>query len=148
MNQIILERFCTHLNFKPIVFDALDSGGLPVYHTNVLMCIATDFVLIVLDMIKDTSRRAEIVERFETSGRDVISLSNEQIMNFVGNAMELCGNGQRILVLSSRALRPLTRAQVKRIETSACIMALKVPRIEYTGGSVRCMLAGIHLSIR
>ena len=147
-NQVILERFCTHFNYEPMVFDAVDTGGLPVYHTNVLMCIATDFVLIGLDMIADVRRHEEIVQRFEASGRDVIGLTNDQVSNFAGNAIELYGNGRRVLVLSSRALKSLTNEQIKRIESSAQILALDVPTIEYAGGSVRCMLAGVHLSPR
>lgn len=147
-NPVILERFCTHFNYEPMVFDAVDTGGVPVYHTNVLMCIATDFALIGLDMIADAGRRSEIVGRLEASGRDVINLSNEQISNFAGNAIELYGNGSRVLALSLRALEALTPAQVARIGASARILALEVPTIEYAGGSVRCMLAGVHLSPR
>ena len=147
-NPVILERFCTHFNYEPMVFDAADAGGVPVYHTNVLMCIATDFALIGLDMIADADRRSEIVRRLEASGRDVIALSNEQIANFAGNAIELYGNGSRILVLSARALQSLLPDQVKRIGASARTLALEVPTIEYAGGSVRCMLAGVHLSSR
>jgi len=147
-NPVILERFCTHFNYEPMVFDAIDTGGLPVYHTNVLMCIATDFVLIGLDMIEDAWRREEITQRLEASGRDVIALTNEQVSDFVGNAIELHGSIGRMLVLSSRALKSLTGEQIKRIELSAQILALDVPTIEHAGGSVRCMLAGVHLSPR
>ncbi len=147
-NPVILERFCTHFNYEPMVFDAIDTGGLPVYHTNVLMCIATDFVLIGLDMIEDAWRREEITQRLEVSGRDVIALTNQQISNFAGNAIELHGSSGRTLVLSARALQSLMAEQIKRIELSAQILALEVPTIEYAGGSVRCMLAGVHLSPR
>jgi hypothetical protein len=67
------------------------------------MCVATDFVMIGLDMIEDESRRQEIRLRFGRSGREV---SPEQLAQFAGNAIELAG------------------------------------------GSVRCMLAGIHLASR
>lgn len=42
-NPIALERFCAHFNIEPMVFDAVDSNGLPIYHTNVLMCVATEY---------------------------------------------------------------------------------------------------------
>ena len=42
-NPIALERFSTQFNFEPMVFDARDDNGAAIYHTNVLMCIATDF---------------------------------------------------------------------------------------------------------
>jgi hypothetical protein len=59
-NPIALERFCTHFNYEPIVFEAEDKNGVSIYHTNVLMCIATSFVMIGLDMITDPVRREEI----------------------------------------------------------------------------------------
>ncbi|MDP9810393.1 hypothetical protein J2W42_003254 [Rhizobium tibeticum] len=44
-DPIALERFSTHFNYEPMVFDARDENGVSVYHTNVLMCIATDFAV-------------------------------------------------------------------------------------------------------
>lgn len=70
--------------YEPMVFDAFDTKGSPIYRTNVLMCIATDFVLIGLNSIPDESRRAELVRRFEDSGREVIALSDEQVASFGG----------------------------------------------------------------
>lgn len=147
-DPIALERFCAHFNYEPMVFDARDAHGVPVYHTNVLMCIATDFVLIGLNMIADGARRAEIIGRFEDSGRDVIALSDAQIADFAGNAIELQGADGRVLALSRRAQATLTPDQIARIESSAALLPLDVPTIEMAGGSVRCMLAAIHLAAR
>jgi hypothetical protein len=44
-DPVALERFCTHFNFEPMVFDALNGDGVPVYHTNVIMCIGTEFAM-------------------------------------------------------------------------------------------------------
>ena len=144
-DPVALERFCTHFNYEPMVFDALDETGTPIYHTNVLMCIATNFVMIGLDMIIDVQRRQEIVDRFESSGRHVIALTNDQIANFAGNALELQGNNGRVLALSSTAYKALTNDQLELIERSTTILPLDIPTIEMAGGSVRCMLAGVHL---
>lgn len=144
-NPIALERFCTHFNYEPMVFEAEDAKGVSVYHTNVLMCIATDFVLICLGMIKDPQRRNEIVQRFEYSGRTVIDLTQSQIADFAGNAIELRSGKQNILALSSRALAALTAEQISMIEQSATLLGLDIPTIELAGGSVRCTLAGVHL---
>jgi hypothetical protein len=46
-----------------VVFDAVDATGRPIYHTNVLMCVGTDFCLIGLDTTRDPARCAEIAER-------------------------------------------------------------------------------------
>lgn len=147
-DPIALERFSTHFNFEPMVFDACDEAGVPVYHTNVLMCVATDFAMIGLDMISDDRRRHEIVTRLERSGRRVIALSNDQIRHFAGNALELQGHGKRILALSTTAMAALDAEQVDAIGQSAEPVALDIPTIEKAGGSVRCTLAGIHLTPR
>jgi hypothetical protein len=147
-DAVVLERFATRFNYEPMLFDATDTAGQPVYHTNVLMCIATDFVLMGTDMIHDTLRRNEIVQRLTDSGRQVIALSDSQIHNFAGNALELWGNNRRWLALSSRALRSLRPDQITLIEQSATLLPLDIPTIELAGGSVRCMLAGIHLTPR
>lgn len=147
-DPIALERFCTHFNYEPMAFDARDKEGTAIYHTNVLMCIATDFVMIGLEMISDENRRKEIEKRFEESGRDLIKLNDEQIANFAGNAIELQASTGRILALSSRAYKSLSKEQISTIEKSTEILPLEVPTIEMAGGSVRCMLAGIHLTAR
>lgn len=147
-NAIALERFCTHFNFEPMAFDTADESGQPIYHTNVMMCIATEFAMAGFDLICDRARRDEIHARLAEMGRDIIPLSFEQINNFAGNAIELTGRDGRILVLSSRALESLTAEQKRVIEKSAKLVGLPIPTIEMAGGSIRCMLAGIHLSRR
>jgi len=147
-DPIALERFCTHFNFEPMVFDARDDNGVPIYHTNVLMCVATGFAMIGTGMMTDAKRRDEIVTRLQRSGRDIVHLTNAQIANFAGNAIELQGKEGRILALSTTALAALGDDQRTAIETHARIVALDIPTIERAGGSVRCTLAGIHLTPR
>ena len=147
-SPIALERFCTHFNYEPMAFAAADEHGVAVYHTNVLMCIGTDHALIGLDMITDLARRAEIVQRLEQSGREVVALSNAQIAAFAGNAIELQGSSGRILALSTTAHAALSDPQKTVIEQSARLVPLDIPTIEMAGGSVRCTIAGIHLAKR
>ena len=147
-DPVILERFCTNFGFEPIVFDALDPSGMPIYHTNVMMCIATDFVLVGLDLITSDARRAEVARRLVSEGRAIVDLDRDQISSFAGNAIELQGSRGRVLAISSRAWRSLRADQRAIIERSATPIVLDVPTIELAGGSVRCMLAGIHLEPR
>lgn len=147
-NAVALERFCTHFNFEPMAFSSADSEGCAIYHTNVLMCIATEFALIGLDMITDPVRRSEIRARLQATGREVIDLSEQQINDFAGNAIELSTDSGRVLAMSARAAASLRPEQRQIIERSARILPLSVPTIEMAGGSVRCMLAGIHLTRR
>ena len=38
--------------------------------------------------------------------------------------------------------------KIERIEKESIILDMNVPTIELAGGSIRCMIAGIHLSPR
>ncbi len=127
---------------------AYNTAGQPIYHTNVIMCVATDFAMIGTETIRDSVRRDEILERLSETGREIITLSNEQIADFSGNALELTGRDGRILALSTRAFECLTFEQRETIESSARLVPISIPTIEMAGGSVRCMLAGIHLAKR
>lgn len=147
-NSIALERFCSHFKYEPMVFAACDGSGSPIYHTNVLMCIATEFAIIGLDMISDTDRRKEIVTRLEITGRTVVALTESQIEKFAGNAIELQASQRRILALSQTACDALTDVQKRTIRRSVDIVPLDIPTIEKAGGSVRCTIAGIHLTRR
>jgi hypothetical protein len=147
-DPVLLERFCTNFNFEPIAFDAADNQGRPVYHTNVLMAIGTGCAMVGLEMISDPKRRAMVKDRLIETGRDVIDLTAHQINEFAGNAIELEGRDGLILAISARALAALTPDQVTRIEATAQIVPLTIPTIETAGGSVRCMIAGLHLARR
>ena len=146
-DPIALERFCTNFGYEPIAFDAVDEQGVPVYHTYVLMCVATEFALVGLGRIGDAERRRQVQERL-SARHEVIELSAHQVREFTGNAIELSGSSGRILVMSERGRAALTPAQVAAIERSARIVAVPVPTVELAGGSVRCMIAGVHLDRR
>lgn len=147
-DPIILERFCTNFNYEPMVFDAHDSTGTAIYHTNVLMTVATNFALICLDMITEPARRKAVELRLAETGRNVIDLTPKQITDFAGNAIELTGKNGLVLAISSRALESLTNEQISIIQNHSEILPINIPTIETAGGSVRCTMAGIHLSSR
>ena len=149
----VLERFCSDFNYEPMAFEAVDSDGVPVYHTNVIACVGTDIALIALEMIPDEQRREQVRQRLTVHGRKVVPLTEKQIREFAGNAVELSGrapNGKRrsIMAMSERAKRSLTQDQVAAIEESCEIVSVDIPTIELAGGSVRCMIAGVHLDPR
>ena len=147
-DPVILERFCTHNGYEPMVFDACDDDGTPIYHTNVLMCVGTDIALVCLDALRDLARRDEVIARLTETGRTVIDITHDQLRDFAGNAFELTGSTGRLLAMSERAHRSLTATQLRTIEASCEIVPVDIGTIELSGGSVRCMLAGIHLDPR
>jgi hypothetical protein len=147
-NPIALERFCTNFGYEPMAFDAADEAGVPVYHTNVMMCIGTEFALVGLNMISDAERRRQVIERLTAPGRSVVGLTHSQVRDFAGNAIELHGRAGRVLALSERAHDSLTLEQRDVFSRSCTLLPLSVPTIELAGGSVRCMIAGVHLDAR
>lgn len=148
----LLATVCAQLGYRAQVFDAHDALGLPVYHSNVMLCVARHFALVGLSLVPDAGQR----ERLRTSlagqpgrPRTVIELSREQIGEFAGNALELrSADGEHLLALSSRAEASLSAAQKAQIRASATLLPLAVPTLERAGGSVRCLLAGVHLERR
>ena len=147
-DPVALERFCTHFGYEPMVFDAHDAAGREIYHTNVLMCIGTELAMVGLSNVVAPVRRAEIAQRLAEGGREVIDLSPAEIAGFAGNAIELSGADGRFLALSRTASDSLTPQNRERIAALLPLVPLNVPTIELAGGSVRCMIAGIHLTPR
>ena len=147
-NPIVLERFCTQFGYEAMTFDASDETGVPIYHTNVMMGLASRFALVGLDLIRDPRRRAEVARAIAGPGREIIELTAAQVADFAGNVIELQTPTGRVLAMSARAAGILDASQRAAIERSCRILPLDVPTIELAGGSVRCMLAGIHLTPR
>lgn len=141
----LLRKVCQQLGYCPILFDAFDIHGAPVYHTNVLMSIGTEYVMICMDMVAPVDR-PRLTALFNETGKQLIVLSEQQIYRFCGNTIELTGH-KRLLALSSTAADALTRQQLECLASSVDLLPLSVPTIELAGGSVRCMLAGVHLPL-
>jgi len=141
----LVERFCQDFNFDPVLFESVGDDGRPIYHTNVVMSVGSEFALVGLDLIPDPGQRKTIRRRLEASGKRVIELDRAQIANFAGNALELRNDSEKLLVLSRRATAALTTQQRNEIERHARLLPLALPTIELAGGSARCMMATIHL---
>ncbi|GAA1484125.1 citrulline utilization hydrolase CtlX [Brachybacterium fresconis] len=138
---------CAELGYSPLLMDAADRDGMPVYHTNVLMSVGTDVAIVGSGMIRDPGRRARVLGSLHGSGRDVVEISESQVQGFLGNCLEVSGRDGPALVMSARAAGNLSPAQRRRIERCCRILTAAVPTIEAAGGSVRCMIAGIHLPL-
>ena len=148
-NPKVIQRFADDFRYRPVTFTSISSNGQPIYHTNVMMCIGTSFATVGLELIPNSSERQRVQERIEKTGREIVELTPGQIANFAGNAMELHNqDGDKLLVLSSRARRALSEKQCERLSGYARLVPLELPTIELAGGSARCMIATIHLPSR
>lgn len=147
-NPEILKRFCADFGYEPVTFRSETEAGRPIYHTNVMMCVGSDFALVGLQNIPDEAERTGLQNLLEANGKEVIELTPAQIANFAGNALELHNRDGKLLVLSARAAAALTDPQRGTLQKYARLVPLSLPTIELAGGSARCMMAEIHLPLR
>ena len=146
-NEDVLKELCQRIGYKSYVFQAFDSNGHPVYHTNVVMCMGDDFVVICLKAIADEESRADLLKEFVQLGKKVLEISLEQMNRFAGNMLLLKDrHGRNKLVLSETAFQSLAEAQASFLKSRAELVRFQIPTIEFIGGgSARCMLAEVFL---
>ncbi|MEM9383764.1 MAG: arginine deiminase-related protein [Pseudomonadota bacterium] len=140
------EHFSRTLGYQLVLFDARDPQGAEIYHTNVMMAIGEQFVVICSDAIVEDGRD-KVLARLEATGRDIIDISPLQLAAFAGNVLELAVAGRKnVIAMSQSAHDAFTAAQMARLTRLARPLAVGIGTIELcSGGSVRCMLAEIHL---
>lgn len=145
-NSVLFKDWCKKMNFQAVFFQSED-GGKPIYHTNVLMSICQDMVLICLDAISESSDKDKLLSFFTDTGKEIIDISKSQMNSFLGNVLELKNNiNEPILVMSSSAFNVLTDNQKAKINQKCTIIHSSLNTIEYFGGgSARCMITELFL---
>ncbi|WP_405572807.1 citrulline utilization hydrolase CtlX [Winogradskyella sp. Asnod2-B02-A] len=143
-------EFCEDFEYTPVIFTAYQTvkgKRLPIYHTNVMMCLAETFSVICLDSIDDKKERKNVVKHLKQDGKEIISITEAQMHQFAGNMLQLKGeNEQRYLVMSEAAHKSLTPHQISSIEKHCPIISSSLETIETCGGgSARCMMAEVFL---
>ena len=149
-NEDLFIEFCEDFEFTPVLFNSYQSVGdkrLPIYHTNVMMCVATNYVVICLDSIDDKKQRKNVSNFINESGKKLIEISENQVGSFAGNMLELLNDkGDSILVMSKSAENSLSEIQKNSIKKYSKIISSNINTIEVCGGgSARCMMAEIFL---
>lgn len=140
----LLNVVSNSLGYKVHFFKANTQDGIAIYHTNVMMSIGEKFAMVGLNTISDKLQKQKLEQSLLDSGLEIIQLSHEQIHAFAGNTLELRGKNGPVLALSEVAMRSLHANQIAQLKQYVHLLPLKIPTIELAGGSVRCMLAGIH----
>ncbi|WP_221404041.1 MULTISPECIES: citrulline utilization hydrolase CtlX [Apibacter] len=149
-NEELFIEFCEDLEFSPVVFHSTQEKNgkrYPVYHTNVMMSVAEDFAIICKESIQDVKERKLVIDFLQTTKKEVIIISEEQMNHFLGNTLQLENDKkERFLVMSNTAYQSLNAGQINAINKYSQILVFDIPTIEkYGGGGVRCMLAEIFL---
>lgn len=150
LDEELFRKFCAKYGFTPVVFHSfqnVDDERLPIYHTNVMMCVADKFVVICLDCIDDELECEKVIETIKNSGKEIIEISENQMQNFAGNMLQVQNkDGEKFLVMSETAYKSLNENQIQNIEKYCEIIYSDLNTIEVNGGgSARCMLAEVFL---
>jgi len=142
-----LGDFAQQLDYEIVAFDAVDKDGAAIYHTNVLMNVGEELAVICDAAIVQQDQRRAVLQSLRQTGHEVVSISSEQMESFAGNMLELrAASGERILAMSQQARDSLDDDQLQTIRKYSRIVSAPIDGIEASaGGSVRCMLAEIHL---
>lgn len=149
-SEELLIEFCEDFEFTPVLFTAyqdVDGKRMPIYHTNVMMCLAEDFAIICLDSIDDKKERKNVVRNLKDDAKEIITITEAQLHHYAGNMLQVLGaDEKRYLVMSEAAHKCLTPAQVTAINKHCEILSANLETIETCGGgSARCMLAEVFL---
>ena len=147
-DENILQQFCDEMGYTPLVFESVDAEEYPIYHTNVMMCVADQFVVICLDSIHNQDEKDILIKTLLGTGKVIIPISIDQMNHFAGNMLQLENNlGTKYLVMSTQAFQSLTEEQIKQIKVFNDIIHSDISTIEKNGGgSARCMIAEIFLT--
>ncbi len=150
LDENLFREFCDKYGFMPVVFHSFQNVSgerLPIYHTNVMMCVADRFVVICLDCIDNEPERSKVAETIKNSGKEIIEISEEQMHQFAGNMLQVHNkDGEKFLIMSETAYSSLNQDQIATIEKYCGIIYSDLNTIEVNGGgSARCMLAEVFL---
>ena len=149
-HEEVFIEFCEDFDCFPVIFTAnqtVNEERLPIYHTNVMMAMAENFVVICLDSIDDIKERDNVVQHLKKDNKEIIEITEEQMHHFAGNMLQVIGaNDQRFMVMSTAAYDSLTKQQIARIQKHCDIIHSSLNTIETCGGgSARCMMAEVFL---
>ena len=146
-NKKLVYEFCEDFDYMPIVFKSFhnfNNNRMPIYHTNVMMCIASHYTIICLESIDNKIHKKNIYQSLNDDNKEIIEITEKQLESFSGNMIELVNEKGSYLFMSETAYKALSKNQVSQIEKFSKLVYSKVDTIEKCGGgSVRCMIAEI-----
>ncbi len=146
----VLAEFTEQTGFEIVPFYAnqtFEGIRVPIYHTNVMMCVGEQFVVICEECIDNLDERAYVLEKIKETGKEIIAITEDQRDQFAGNMLQVATkNGKRLVVMSESAFLSLTKEQITALEKHGKLLHSAIPTIETLGGgSARCMMAEVFL---
>ena len=136
-HEEVAAMWCKMNNYTHIPFDT-EHLGKPVYHADVVMWVGTN----VAGISSECLAKKDVLKHLQHR-RDVVEFTNDQMMTFCGNSLEVIGkDGELMLVMSAAGYKTLRDDQKELLARHyQTIIQPEIPTIEYYGGgSARCMM--------
>ncbi|MCW5936256.1 MAG: hypothetical protein KIT11_02990 [Fimbriimonadaceae bacterium] len=139
------KEWCNLMDYRLQSFVADGPGGLPVYHTNILLTISESLVVVALELLDCKEDGRVALKELEQTGREIIDISTQQMTRFAGNVLGLRSiTGEELIAMSKTAEQAFTPEQMDRIKHHARVVSADINTVETVGGgSVRCTLCEI-----
>ena len=137
----LLTKWCNENNYELVLFKTNSHKGSEIYHTDVFMYVGEKVIGVCFDVILPEYR--DMVRSKVSQYHDVFEISEDQIQDFCGNALEAKNNDDEyFLIMSSRAFNAYSDEQKLTLSKYyKDIIHTDLTTIEkYGGGSARCML--------
>ena len=149
-DEALFIEFCEDFQYAPVIFTANQTVAekrMPIYHTNVMMCLGQRYAVICLDTIDDKKERKNVIHHLKESEKEIITISEAQMHHFAGNMLQVLGEEEQpYLVMSTDAYESLNAQQRTTLENYNPIIHSAIETIETCGGgSARCMMAEVFL---
>jgi hypothetical protein len=140
-DKILVEKWCKDNSYELVLFETISHTGSPIYHTDVFMYAGQKVIGICFEVILPEYR--DLVKSKVSRFHDVFEITENQIQDFCGNALEAKNDDDEyFLIMSSRAFAAYSEEQKSTLgKYYKEIIHADLPTIEkYGGGSARCML--------
>lgn len=149
-DENVLQQFCEEMGYTQIVFEAVDLEGYPIYHTNVMMCVADRYAVICIDSIPNEMEKESLMQSLIVTNKTIIPITVDQMNHFAGNMLQVENiSGTKYLVMSTQAYQSLSLEQIDQIKYFNEIIHSDISTIEKNGGgSARCMIAEVFLPLK
>ena len=99
-NRAVLEKFANAHGYKAMMFHSKDETGTDVYHTNVIMHLGQDYVVICMDSIPSETERIAVSQLLISTGHEIVPISFEQVRHYAGNMLQVKNiRGEKFTIL-------------------------------------------------
>ncbi|KAI0981318.1 hypothetical protein GJ496_000468 [Pomphorhynchus laevis] len=135
------------LNYIPFTFQTMPIlGGVPIYHTNVIMAVGSHYIVCCTELIEPCKVKP-FLNIVKQSGKDLVDITCDQVKQFAGNIIQIRNaDNELCTVMSDRAYASFTDDQLGIIAKHGRIVHSSIETIENIGGGgVRCMIAEVWL---